>query len=726
MATLAITPSSLGPATESNLRLTAPIKTWDEGAPLGNGMMGGLLWGEGNLIKVSLDRGDVWDLREQGLTVSPAWTYAHLQELIKAKKQDAIVHLFDSPYDAPNPTKLPGIRLEVTLDQRYTVQAFSLDLSRGIGRFTVEHGDGSFLVDRSNPVLLGRINAPIDKVRLAGSDAVSKLGLDSPLYGSDKNGIWVSQNASKGLTYAAYAATRTVKDVTEIAVAFATNAHNADAMHEARRMATEALRRGYPSIEQSTSKWWQAFWSVSSVRVPDAKIQAQYDLAMYLYGAGARLGAPPIPLQGLWTADDGGLPPWKGDYHHDLNTQLTYWPYLASGHWEQGEGLLDFLWHQLPAYERFAEEFYAARGAAIPGVAALDGSPLGGWPMYSLSPTMGLWISMAFVDHWRYTGDSKFLKARAYPFCKELAACTRTLLRPGPDGKLRLPTSSSPEIHDNSLSAWLTPNSNFDLAVLKTFFNGLIEMATALNRPADVKDWKDISSHLEEFHISKEDGGLAIDATQDLEASHRHFSHVTAIHPFGLVNVEGSDDDRKVIEASLARLQKLGTSEWCGYSFAWMACIQARCAHADEALKNLTIYANAFVLRNGFHANGDQSGKGYSSFTYRPVTLEGNFAAAQGVQEMLLQSWGGKVRIFPAVPSAWGDVSFTGLRAEGGFIISAQRQAGKTVRVVVTATESGVLQLKTDSRLSWTTPTGVVVGDKLEIALRSGQQVVGS
>jgi len=79
---------------------------------------------------------------------------------------------------------------------------------------------------------------------------------------------------------------------------------------------------------------------------------------------------------------------------------------------------------------------------------------------------------MAFVDHWRYTGDAKFLKARAYPFCKELALCTRTLLRPSPDGKLRLPTSSSPEIHDNTLNAWLQPNSNFDLAVLKTFFNG--------------------------------------------------------------------------------------------------------------------------------------------------------------------------------------------------------------------------------------------------------------
>jgi len=726
MATIASLPTVTGPSPTSNLSLSAPIKTWDEAVPLGNGIMGALLWGEGNQIKVSLDRGDIWDLREQGLTVSPAWTYKHLQELIRAGDQAEIVHLFDSPYDKPNPTKLPGIRLEVTLDPRYTAQRFSLDLARGLSRIEVDHGEGSFVIDRANPVLIGRVSAPVDKLRLAGSAAVAKLGLASPTFGSDKTGTWVTQVASKGLEYTAFAASRNVKDATEIAVAFATNAHNADSLREARRMATEALRRGYVSIEESVGKWWHGFWSASSVRVPDMKIQAQYDLAMYLYGAGARGGAPPIALQGLWTADNGGLPPWKGDFHHDLNTQLTYWPYLASGHWDEGRALLDFLWHERPRFEEFAREFYESPGLAIPGVAALDGSPLGGWAMYSLSPTMGLWIALAFVDYWRYTGDAKFLKSRAYPFCKALAACAQALLEPGDDGKLRLPTSSSPEIHDNSLDAWLRPNSNFDLGVLKTFFDALSEMAAALKLPNDVVGWKGLSAKLEPFHLSREDGGLAIDATQDLQESHRHFSHVVAIHPFGLVNVESGEADRKVIEASLARLEKLGTQGWCGYSFAWMACIQARCGRAGEALKNLSIYADAFVLRNGFHANGDQSGKGYSGFTYRPVTLEGNFAAAQAVHEMLLQSWGGKVRVFPSVPSAWQDVSFSDLRAEGGFTISAERRAGKTVRVTVTALHGGELRLKCDTTLTWTTPAGPQSGDHLDVALKPGQQIVGS
>ncbi len=103
-------------------------------------------------------------------------------------------------------------------------------------------------------------------------------------------------------------------------------------------------------------------------------------------------------------------------------------------------------------------------------------------------------------------------------------------------------------------------------------------------------------------------------------------------------------------------------------------CLQAREGNAAAAIKNLDIFVKAFVLRNGFHANGDQTKSGYSDFTYRPFTLEGNFLASQAVQEMLLQSWSptpgkintGIIRIFPATPKKWANASFSNLRAESG------------------------------------------------------------
>lgn len=47
-----------------DLCLTAPIDRWDEAVPLGNGILGALLWGDAGGIRVSLDRGDIWDNRQ--------------------------------------------------------------------------------------------------------------------------------------------------------------------------------------------------------------------------------------------------------------------------------------------------------------------------------------------------------------------------------------------------------------------------------------------------------------------------------------------------------------------------------------------------------------------------------------------------------------------------------------------------------------------------------------
>jgi hypothetical protein len=111
------------------------------------------------------------------------------------------------------------------------------------------------------------------------------------------------------------------------------------------------------------------------------------------------------------------------------------------------------------------------------------------------------------------------------------------------------------------------------------------------------------------------------------------------------------------------------------------------------AARALQLFATAFCLRNSFHCNGDQSGQGHSRFTYRPFTLEGNFAAAAGLQEMLLQSHRGRIRIFPAIPSSWQEVSFTDLRAEGAFLVSAQRTGGKVIQVEIVAEQGGVCVL---------------------------------
>jgi hypothetical protein len=120
---------------------------------------------------------------------------------------------------------------------------------------------------------------------------------------------------------------------------------------------------------------------------------------------------------------------------------------------------------------------------------------------------------------------------------------------------------------------------------------------------------------------------------------------------------------------------------WAGYSISWLAVICARVGKAARAHAMLKLFADAATGPNSLHLNGDTRGKGIFTLSAPIPTPEGGFAAAGALLEMLLQSWNGTLRIFPATPDAWGDAAFDNLRAEGAFLVSARRRKGRTTWV---------------------------------------------
>ena len=235
-----------------------------------------------------------------------------------------------------------------------------------------------------------------------------------------------------------------------------------------------------------------------------------------------------MPLQGVWCADDDQLPPWKGDYHNDLNTQFTYCHYLTANHPEQGKVFLDYLWSLRPQAAKFARAFYGTAGECLPSVMDIDGGALGGWPMYSLSPTNQIWLCQMFYEYYRLTGDKEFLRTRVEPYFTATAACLEELLQEGPDGKLVLPVSSSPEIHDDEAASWLTPNSNYDLALLHYLFHTLVQIEYQLGNPRG--HWHAMEAKLAPLSVDTETG-LMLSPNETLQETHRHFSHAMAIEP---------------------------------------------------------------------------------------------------------------------------------------------------------------------------------------------------
>ncbi len=735
------------------LELAAPIDRWDEALPLGNGMLGGLLWGSGNSISLSLDRGDLWDERVPETLKQPNWTYQTIQDLQAEGNQAEISRLFDQPYNEKTPTKLPGGRLQLKLAPSLKASAFRLDLASAVATvdFDTPGGDGTSATDgvtnasarpanqlqcyfsANEEIAMLRMPAGGAEVEIIRPKGLDQLGYDPAQFGQRRHKLgddeqalvvdlwWMHQQAAEGLEYAIIVGRKEVDGAVEMAVTIASNGDGGEPLHDGRLRVIAALERGFAAQLPSHLKWWQDFWAVSSVQLPEPQIQKHYDLVKYYYGAASRSGAPPMPLQGVWTRDDGNLPPWKGDFHNDLNTQMTYLAYHAAGLTGAGQSFLDYQWKLLPQYRKFAADFYGVEGAVVPGVATLKGQAMGGWCQYSLSPIQGLWVGHSFYLHWRYTQDLAFLEQRAYPWMREIGLAVAQLLEEK-DGLLYLPLSSSPEIHNNSLQAWLKPNSNYDLDLMRWGFAALAEMADELKLRGDRSYWQDLLARLEKPHVDDQQV-LMFSSDESFTQSHRHHSHLMSIHPLGLLHPEQSRFANQVVSSSLARTEELGTQAWVGYSFSWYACMLARVGQAEQALRYLRDYERAFILRNGFHVNGDQIGAGLSGFRYRPFTLEGNFLAMQAVHEMLLQSWGSWLRVFPATALEWKDVSFEKLRAEGGYLVSARRLAGRAVWVQITATVAGTVRLKDPFKKLRTTSNRPVqrVGTDYQCYLEKGQ-----
>jgi alpha-L-fucosidase 2 len=411
-----------------------------------------------------------------------------------------------------------------------------------------------------------------------------------------------------------------------------------------------------------------------------------------------------MPLQGVWTQDSEKIPPWKGDYHNDLNVQMSYWHYMKANHMDEGSCLVDFLWDLAPRAREFASDFFDAEGGlCLPTTMTIDGYPMGGWPYCCLALTEQIWLAQSFDHYWRYTGDDSFLREKAYPYLKETAKCVMRWMKTDTDGKLLMMLSHSPEMHDGTMEAWLTPNSNFDLSLLKYLFGTLALMAEKLGY-GDVAYWRERLGWLPELAINQNDNeyinliGNALKLSPDEALDwmpHRHFSHAMAIHPLSVLNYNHGGMDRTIINATIHNIERLGYGHWSGYTFPWMADILARARSGEGAWFHLHLFWENFCLPNGLHVNGDYKWRHIAAHC-RIVTLEGNMAAADALQEMLMQCYDGVIRVFPAIPDHWREqgVSFRTLRAEGPVLVSSAIAAGTVEYVRLKALKCGRYRLE--------------------------------
>jgi alpha-L-fucosidase 2 len=448
-------------------------------------------------------------------------------------------------------------------------------------------------------------------------------------------------------------------------------------------------QKGFPAMEREHRKWWHAYYPKSFVTIPDARLESFYWIQLYKLASATHPNRPVIDLLGPWFKQTAWPLLWM-----NLNVQLTYYTLGMTNHADLENNLYQLLERHKDQLVQNVPEAFQNDCAGIRNPVGYDDlhAPL----FLSQDPTNTKelniivlpWLMQMYYLYNQRSMDDQQLRTNVYPLLRRAFNVYLHILYLGDDGLYHIPYTYSDEYGN-------AKETSLNIALAKWGFKTLIQVAERLQ----IKDtllprWKDRLARLQDYN--SDENGMMVGKDLPFAKPHRHYSHLFAIFPLYDMNIENEPARIPFMKKSIQHYTDLDGDN-CMYKFSGAASLWAALGDGDKALKWVN-RSLELLPRFGTPAQPERiptlTPNTFYSERENP-TFESPISSSRSLLDMLLQDWGGIIRVFSAMPSSWKDAAFHDLLTQGAFLVSAVQQNGATKFIRIKSLAGADCSIKT-------------------------------